>query len=511
MTAARAERASAPHVEVARGDAAIVFPHQLFERHPAVERGRPVVLIEDSLFFGDPHAPARFHQQKLAFHRIAMRRFEERLRRNGYAVRLIRHAAGVTAVEALSALAREGITRWWIVDPVDDWLERRIRRAARETGANVQWLDTPAFLVSNAWNDGWLDAHPRPRLADYYIAQRRERGLLLDHAGRPVGGRWSFDADNRRRWPRGRLPPCVPREALRPEDRPLAEAIAAEFSANPGRAADLWIPTDPAGARRWLGDFVEHRLAGFGPYEDAIAARHDVLCHSVLSPLLNAGLLRPGEVLEAVLEAGRSGRAPLNSVEGFVRQVLGWREFVRAMYRRYGVAMRTANHWGHRAPLPRAFYTAQTGLEPLDCAIGRLLRLGWCHHIERLMVIGAAMMMLEVAPDAVYRWFMEMCLDAYDWVMVPNVYGMSQYADGGRMATKPYFSASAYLRQMSDHVPGRWCEVWDGLFWRFVERRRAELERHPRLRMLARQFERLDRERRRRVFAAAESWRSSLS
>ncbi len=508
--AARRGAAGGPRLETAHVEAAIVFPHQLFERHPAVARGRLIVLIEDSLFFGDRDAPAHIHQQKLAFHRITMGRWAEHRGREGHAVRLVRYEPRVTSVEVLESLARQGITRWWIADPVDDWLERRIRRAAERTGARVQWLDSPAFLVSKAWNEAWLDAHPTARLANYYIAQRREREILLDRSGGPLGGRWSLDAENRRRWPRGRVPPPAPRAELSPDEREMAAEVAREFASHPGHARDLWIPTDTASARRWLDDFVHRRLPEFGPYEDAIAAEHDVLCHSVLSPLLNAGLLRPGEVIEAVLDAGRDGRAPLNSVEGFVRQVLGWREYVRALYQRHGVAMRTANVWGHRRPMPAAFYTAQTGLPPLDGAIRRVLRLGWCHHIERLMVIGAVMLMLELDPNAVYRWFTELFLDAYDWVMVPNVYGMSQFADGGRMATKPYLSGSAYLRRMSDFAPGPWCDVWDGLFWRFVARRREFFAAHPRLGMLVRQHDRMGSARRRQILDAAARWEALL-
>lgn len=494
-----------------RGEAAVVFPHQLFARHPAIARGRLIVLLSDSPWFCDPLASSRVHQQKLAFHRITLDRWTTERRREGFCVEVVRSAAHTTWVDGVESLASRGILTWWIAQPTDDRLERQIRHAAERTGARVQWLDTPAFLVSKDWNSAWLETHPSARLTDYYIAQRRDRHVLLEGGDRPVGGRWSFDAENRRPWPRDRVPPPVPRAQFAPDDRALAIDVAAQFPSHPGQATDLWLPTDHDGAQRWLDEFVRERLAGFGPYQDAMLVEHDVLCHSVLSPLLNVGLLLPQDVLDAVIGAWREGWAPIQSVEGFVRQVLGWREYVRALYEHRGAAMRTSNFWGHHRPLPAAFYSANTGLLPLDCALRRVLRLGWCHHIERLMVIGAAMFMLELDPNVVYQWFMDMFLDAHDWVMVPNVYGMSQFADGGRMATKPYLSASAYLRRMGDFPPGPWCEVWDGLFWRFVGRHREYIARHPRLAMLAHQYDHMDMERRRQIFDALEHWESDLT
>jgi len=427
-------------------------------------------------------------------------------------VRIAEWRAGVTCVPILEELARHGFDRWVVVEPVDHLLERRIRRAAGRVGARVQWLDTPMFLSSKDWNMSWLGERSRPRMADYYIAQRQRLGVLLEEGGgRPVGGRWSFDTMNRRRLPRGLEPPPPPAFSWTAPD--LVEAAAwadATFPGHPGSARDAWLPVDSDGARAWLEEFLARRLARFGDYQDAISSRHDVLFHSALSPLINAGLLTPRETLDWVLEAAREFRVPLNSAEGFLRQLIGWREFVRAIYERDGVAVRNANHWGHAGRLSAAWDGARTGLSPLDAALERVDRRGWCHHIERLMVIGNAMLLAGVAPNEAYRWFMERFLDAYDWVMVPNVYGMSQYADGGGFATKPYIAGSNYLRKMSDFEAGPWTEEWDGLFWTFVGRWGARLRREPRLAVLALQWTRMPASRRRALERAADAARSRL-
>ena len=208
--------------------------------------------------------------------------------------------------------------------------------------------------------------------------------------------------------------------------------------------------------------------------------------------MLNVGLLTPEQVLRRALEAGESRSIPLNSLEGFVRQIIGWREFMAAMYQRHGRQMRTTNFWGFEdRPLPDAFYAGTTGLPPIDDAIHHALETGWCHHIERLMLIGNLMLLCGFHPDRIYQWFMDLFVDAYDWVMVPNVYGMSQFADGGLFTTKPYLSGSNYVRKMSDYPKGDWCDIWDGLFWSFIHRHQGFFRSQYRLAMMARNLDRM--------------------
>ena len=234
------------------------------------------------------------------------------------------------------------------------------------------------------------------------------------------------------------------------------------------------------------------------------------LWHGVLTPMLNIGLLTPRQVLDTALEgAGRHG-VPINALEGFVRQLIGWREFMRATYEDLGVAMRTTNHWGHRRRIPKSFYDGTTGIEPIDDAINRVLETGYCHHIERLMVLGGFMFLCEFDPDEIYRWFMELFVDSYDWVMVPNVYAMSQHADGGQITTKPYFSGSSYVRKMSNFQPGDWTATWDGLYWRWIWNHHEELGKNPRWAMMCAMARKMAPEKREAHLEAAEAFLAGL-
>ena len=231
-------------------------------------------------------------------------------------------------------------------------------------------------------------------------------------------------------------------------------------------------------------------------YEDAIVKGENILNHSVLTPMMNTGLLTPQFVLDEALKFGKENGVPLNSLEGFIRQIMGWREFIRGVYEAVGSKERTTNFWGFERKIPASFYDGTTGIPPVDDTIKMLLKTGYNHHIERLMVLGNFMVLCEFHPDEVYRWFMEMYIDSYDWVMVTNVYGMSQFADGGLMATKPYISGSNYLMKMSDYKKGDWQKTWDGLFWRFMHVHRDFFLKNPRLGMLVRTFDKMSDEKR---------------
>jgi deoxyribodipyrimidine photolyase-related protein len=210
--------------------------------------------------------------------------------------------------------------------------------------------------------------------------------------------------------------------------------------------------------------------------------------------MLNIGLLTPHEILDKALEIGIDKNIPLNSTEGFIRQVMGWREFIKIVYEREGTKQRSTNYWKFTRKIPPSFWNGTTGIPPIDNTIQKILKTGYCHHIERLMVLGNFMLLCEFDPNEVYRWFMEMFIDAYDWVMVPNVYGMTQFADGGLMTTKPYISGSNYLMKMSDYEKGEWQSVWDGLFWRFMHEHRNFFLKNPRLGMLVGTYDKMSPE-----------------
>ncbi|HVZ25676.1 MAG TPA: FAD-binding domain-containing protein, partial [Sediminibacterium sp.] len=291
-----------------------------------------------------------------------------------------------------------------------------------------------------------------------------------------------------------------------------AAYVTANFPSNHGVIDKAYFyPVTHAQALEALNDFLRYRFREFGDYEDAIVKDEMHLHHSVLSPLLNAGLLLPEQVIQAALAHAAEYDIPYNSLEGFIRQILGWREFVRMVYVREGSRQRTANFWGFKRKIPDCFYTGNTGIDPVDATIRKLKKSAYNHHIERLMVLSNFMLLCEFDPDEVYRWFMEMYIDAYDWVMVPNIYGMGQFADGGLMCTKPYISGSNYILKMSDYrKDAAWAGIWDALFWRFMHVHRSFFLQNPRLGMLVRTFDKWEPAKQAAVLRKADAFLAGL-
>ncbi|MCX7847567.1 MAG: cryptochrome/photolyase family protein [bacterium] len=490
--------------------ATVIFPHQLFADHPGLDRGRRIVLVEDQLFFRDWRYPARFHKHKLILHRASMRAYATLLRQRGYDVSYLEYAPDREMSYLFAPLRRAGVTEIVVAEVCDFMLEKRVRRYARQHGIRITELSSPGFLTPRDWLLNRLQGKQRLSLTSFYIAQRKRMGILLDN-GKPRGGRWTYDTANRQPLPKNLPVPPLPTISPCPEVRAAIAYVTQHWPDHPGEPSAFWLPITHAAAAQWLQHFLEHRVMLFGPYQDAMRREEPFLFHSVLSPLLNIGLLTPTQVLEAVIAAAREKDVPLPSLEGFIRQLIGWREFVRGVYLLHGVRQRTSNHCASTRPMPSAFYHGTTGLLPFDTVVARVQRLAYSHHIERLMILGNLMLLCGIHPDAVYTWFMELFLDAYDWVMVPNVYGMSQYADGGLMTTKPYVCSSRYIRRMSDYPRGAWCEVWDALYWQFIDRQRATLEGSPRTAVMPRMYDRFTPSRRAELARKAEQFLAQLT
>jgi deoxyribodipyrimidine photolyase-related protein len=480
-------------------EATLIYPHQLFAASPALAPGRPVFLVEEPLFYCE----FPVHRQKLLFHYLSLRTYADELRAAGYEVTILPVTALARTGSAIELLAAQGVTRFHCVDTTDDWLEQRLAVALGAVGAERVWYESPLFLLPRAEAKARYENSKR-HLARFYQSLRRDRNILMTPSGQPEGGKWSFDAENRKRLPSTVVLPPDP-VSVRNEAVAEAEAWLRTVPGEQYGEVLVWLPYTRPEATAWLADFVATRLAQFGPYEDAMTSQATRLFHSALSPLLNVGLLTPGEVLAAVLETN----APVASREGFVRQILGWREFIRAAYEVDGRRMRSGNFFGHTRPLPPGIWTGETGLLPVDQVVKRALAFGYTHHIERLMVVGNFLLLWGTHPDQVYRWFMGLYVDAYDWVMVPNVYGMSQFADGGLFATKPYISGSRYVRSMSDFSPGVWVDIWDGLYWQFIDKHSNFFSGHPRLGMMARLCERMQPARRDELWRAVARYRGA--
>lgn len=460
----------------------------------------------------------RYHKLKLVLFLSAMREYRDELRQRGYQVHYeeLEPAGGPTYWQRLrSLLERTRTQELSHIEIEDQFFEAELLEFTSGPAPNQirrHELQSPGFLTTRAeiLSDARL-AGNSPRMRNFYEAQRKRLKILVNEKDQPEGGRWSFDEDNRKALPKSVLPPPPRFPSPTPIVREVQSLIDREFADHPGQTANFWIPVRRQDARAWLQQFLTERFRDFGPYEDAISEAHDFLFHSALSPLMNLGLLTPDEVIREALEyAEATGEVPLASLEGFVRQVIGWREFVRGVYRHHSVRQDRENFWNHSGPLSRAWYDANTGLPPVDQAIRRVQHWGWTHHIERLMILSNTFLLSERDPREVHRWFMEMFVDSADWVMGPNVYGMGLMSDGGLFATKPYICGSNYWLKMSYAKRGDWCDIIDGLYWRFIRQHRDFFARNPRMSVMLSAADKMDRAKRERLDGAAREFLSRL-
>ena len=477
----------------------LVYPHQLFKKEFFPEGITTVFVIEDPLYFGtDTKYPVFFHKQKLMLHRASMRRYiEEVLWPAGYDVEYVEFKDLVDSGDIVQKL--QGFASATVFDVVDDVLQRRLQAAAATVPGvpELQILDSPNFYLKRAEITQYFGTSKKVEFAKFYQWQRERWNILIGDNYKPVGGKWSYDDENRKRLPKDHVLPTFEVFGSNKYVEEARHYVSKNFPDNPGNDADFCWATSHEEAEHWLHEFISQRLEQFGPYEDAIDGQAPWAYHSALTPALNIGLLQPDMVVDAVLDANAKTPISLPSLEGFVRQVLGWREYVRGTYQMSGVSMRTSNIFGHKRQLTPDWYEGTTGIPPVDDVIKKVQARSYIHHIERLMVIGNIMFLAQIDPREVYQWFMEMTIDAYDWVMVPNVYGMSQYADGGSMTTKPYISGSNYILKMSYYQKGEWSDVWDGLYWGFIEEHRVTLARNPRMAMVVKLLDRMDEDRKR--------------
>ncbi len=480
----------------------------------AADRGRDRVALVESL----PHASrGRLHRHKVALVLTAMRRFAEELRADGWQVDEIRFDEELGFADALRRTAAASGANEIVVMELPGWqAQAGLPRLAEEVGCPITVTPDAHFLCSRTAFAEWAGTRRRLRMQEFYSWMRREHDVLLDD-GQPCGGQWSYDPENRetfaawRRADASRHPTPPPTVDLAdPVLTAVQDDIDRLLPGLPGRREDFWLPTTRAEALAWLADFVGHRLAGFGPYEDVSDPADPWLRHSTLSPLLNIGLLEPLECVRAAEAAYRAGAAPLASVEGFVRQVLGWREYVNGVYWREMPGYATLNELDAHAPVPPALLgDARTGLSCVQHVADTVEQLAWAHHIDRLMIAGNLMLLLGTEPQAANAWFRERFADGYDWVMQANVTGMALHADGGLMATKPYAAGGAYLKRMTGHCAG--CRFdprqrsgddacpFTTLYWDFTARHHERLAANPRTAQAARGWLRFDAGEQRRI------------
>jgi deoxyribodipyrimidine photolyase-related protein len=476
------------------------------------------VLLVESL----PHiGRGLLHRHKVALVLTAMRRFAEELRAAGWQVEECRLERGLGFADAIAeAVRHHGADEVVTMAPCGWQAQAALPHVASTAGVPVTVVDDTQFLCSREAFATWAGDRKRLRMQEFYMWMRRTHDVLMDD-DQPAGGQWSYDPDNRETfaaWKRSgeRDRPTPP--PVIDHDDPVLAGVQADIDrllpGLPGRAEDFWLPTTRAESERWLADFIEHRLAGFGPYEDVSDPDDPWLRHATIAPMLNIGLLDPLTCIRAAETAWHDGRVPLASAEGFIRQILGWREYVNGIYWREMPAYAARNELDAHGPVPPVLTgAARTELACVQQVADVVERFAWTHHIDRLMVLGNLMLLLGTEPQAANAWFRERFADGYDWVMQANVTGMALHADGGLMATKPYAAGGAYLKRMTGHCAacrfdprqrtGEDACPFTTLYWDFTARHHARLVRNPRTAQAARGWDRFDADEQRAIRARA--------
>ena len=447
----------------------------------------------------------RHHRRKIVFLFSAMRHFAAQLAGQGYTVRYVRfddeENTGSLMGEVARCLASNTCLSSVTVTSPGEWrLLEEMRGWQAALGRPVEICEDARFIVSPGEFAAWAGSRRQLRMEYFYREVRKRTGLLMED-GEPAGGQWNYDMENRRSLP-GSITP--PQRFLPPADPVTAEVIELVSRHFPDRFGDLseWnLATTRSGAEAARDHFIAHILPGFGDWQDAMAEGQPWLWHSLLSAYLNCGLLDPLDVCVRAEAEWRAGRAPINAVEGFIRQIIGWREFVRGIYWLRMPSYSTLNFFAAERTLPDFYWTGHTDMHCMSQAIGQTRRFAYAHHIQRLMVTGNFALIAGVHPDEVDEWYLSVYADAYEWVEMPNTRGMALHADGGIMASKPYAASGNYISRMSDYCRGCPYDVkkrsgpgacpFNFLYWDFISRHAATLRKNPRMSLICKSLERI--------------------
>ena len=388
----------------------------------------------------------------------------------------------------------------------DKFFEDRMNTFSEINRLKITFYKSPMFLETREDFIEYSKEKKSLSHADFYKRIRKKLNILMDQNQLPVGGKWSFDEENRKKIPKNTQLPSKPIFSQSKYIEKIKKIINDNFSSHPGELSEIWTPLTRRDALRSLDNFIKKKFENFGSYEDAILIEDNFLFHSALSSSLNLGLITPKDIIIKVINYTKNNQIPMNSVEGFIRQIIGWREFIRGVYIVKGDKQENSNFFNFSKKLDDVWYSGETGIPPLDDAINYSNLYGYTHHINRLMIISNMMTLSEIDPKEIYKWFMEMYVDSSDWVMVPNVYGMGTYADGGIFSTKPYICGSNYILKMSNYQKGEWCDIVDGLYWRFVDKHFDRIKNNHRLSFMKKTLSRMNSERKLHIFKLAEDF-----
>jgi len=447
----------------------------------------------------------KHHKLKILMFLIAMREYRDELESNKYKV--VYETIGAPLFKTkyeeklIRVIKKNKISKLIFFEIEDKFFEKRLINFVKTNELAFSILQSPMFLSTREDYKKFSNDKKFLMMKNYYQLQRKKLNLLMDN-DKPIGGKWSFDEENRKRLPRKIEVPTLPKPDYSKYEEELQKYVLKYFNDHPGNVDNRWMPVTRKATKQWLQVFLEERLSNFGYYEDAVSSKYNFMFHSTLSPMLNIGLVTPLQVIQELEKYYEN--TPINSYEGFLRQIIGWREFIRGIYQEKSEIQENGNFLSHTRKLNSNWYVANTKIKPLDDAIKFTIKYGYSHHINRLMIIGNIMNLAEVHPKQIYNWFMEMYVDSSDWVMVPNVFGMATFADGGIMSTKPYICGSNYILKMSDYKKDDWCDVLDGLYWKFIYNNKEFLSKNPRLSLMVNALKKIEELRRKKIFKLAE-------
>ncbi len=452
---------------------------------------------QDAVLMAEVQGEARYvphHPHKIMFIFSAMRHFAQALRERGWQV----HYVELDAEGNSGSIAGE-LRRWCKVlgaseIHLTECGEWRLEQALRDAGLPLVWHRDTRFLCSREAFARWAQGRTQLRMEHFYRGMRKRCGLLLEPDGSPAGGSWNFDADNRKSLPRGLRGPIPAQFDQDAITQTVVDLVRQRFNDHYGAMDGFDYPVTHGQAQQLWQHFLDFGLAAFGDYQDAMAEGEPYLFHARISAALNVGLLDVRQLCADVDHAWRSGQVPLNAAEGFIRQLIGWREYVRGIYWLRMPEYAGLNHLGNDRALPTFYWTGDTRMRCMAQAIGQTLRLGYAHHIQRLMVTGNFALLAGIAPDAICQWYLAVYIDAFDWVELPNTLGMVMHADGGYLGSKPYCASGRYIQRMSNHCQACSYKVgqvteenacpFNALYWHFLIRHRAQLSANPRLRLV---------------------------
>ena len=450
----------------------------------------------------------KHHKQKILFFLESMRHYKSQLIEQGFDVHYHKLKPNdpedyVTSLK--SHIKKHNINKLIFYEINDRFMRQEIDTLAKKMNLEKKILPSPSFITKSHEREELFHGQ-KFKMNQFYIHQRKKLDLLVINQ-KPLGGKWSFDKDNRKKFPKNLTPPAAPKNHIDSYSNELLDIVSINFSDHFGELDEIIWPIGRANALDWINNFFEEKLELFGPYEDAITSRSYSLYHSLLSPLMNLGVITPEDILKRTRELIASNNFNLSSLEGFIRQMFGWREFIHGVYQSSSYEnVEQFNFWGHTNKLNKLWDEGQTGILPLDESVHELSQYAWTHHINRLMVLANIMNLTGIEPNESKKWFMEKFIDSADWVMDPNVFGMGLFADGGIFASKPYICGSNYILKMSDYPKGEWCEILDALYWRFILVNDDFFLSQPRMSMMARLAQKFSSQKKRKIIYTAESF-----